>query len=126
MELIYTHWDDILRLAGSLKSGKGNATELMKSLQWNGQPIPLGKTITEYGKVYKMKHQLRYIPDEIYAWQILEQLNKEEARHALCRHMFYGKEGKLYQTYIDGMEEQLTALNIVTNAITYWNIFYLE
>lgn len=43
MELIYTHWDDILRLAGSLKSGKGNATELMKSLQWNGQPIPFRK-----------------------------------------------------------------------------------
>lgn len=76
MELIYTHWEDILRVAGSLKSGKVNATELTKSLQRNGQPTPLGKAITEYGKVYKTKHQLRYISDEIYARQILEQLNK--------------------------------------------------
>lgn len=126
MELIYTHWEDILRVAGSLKSGKVNATELTKSLQRNGQPTPLGKAITEYGKVYKTKHQLRYISDEIYARQILEQLNKGEARHALCRNIFYGRKGKLYQTYYDGMEEQLNALGLVTNAIIYWNSLYLE
>lgn len=89
MELTYTHWDDILRVAGLLKSGKVNATELTKSLQRNGQPTPLGKAITEYGKIYKTKHQLRYISDEIYARKILEQLNKGEARHALCRNIFY-------------------------------------
>ncbi|EGO8405602.1 Tn3 family transposase, partial [Enterococcus faecalis] len=126
MELIYTHWEDILRVAGSLKSGKVNATELTKSLQRNGQPTPLGKAITEYGKVYKTKHQLRYISDEIYARQILEQLNKGEARHSLCRNIFYGRKGKLYQSYFDGMEEQLNALSLVTNAIIYWNSLYLE
>ncbi|KRN26456.1 hypothetical protein IV36_GL002006 [Liquorilactobacillus mali] len=40
----------------------------------------MGKAITEYGKVYKTKNQLRYLSDEIYARQILEQLNKGEAR----------------------------------------------
>lgn len=55
-----------------------------------------------------------------------EQLNKGEARHALCRNIFYGRKGKLYQTYYDGMEEQLNALGLVTNAIIYWNSLYLE
>lgn len=100
-----------------------NATELTKALQRTSQPTELGKAIIEYGKVYKTKHQLHYISDEIYARQILEQLNKGEARHTLCRHIFYGKKGKLYH---DGMEEQLTALSIVTNAIIYWNTLYLE
>lgn len=95
-------------------------------MQRNGQPTSLGKAITEYGKVYKTKHQLRYISDEIYARQILEQLNKGEARHALCRSIFYGRKGKLYQTYYNGMEEQLNALGLVTNAIIYWNSVYLE
>lgn len=126
MELIDIHWHDILRVAGSLKSGKVNATEVTRSLQRNGQPTPLGKAITEYGKVYKTKHQLRYISVEIYARQILEQLNKDEARHALCSNIFYGRKGKLYQTYYDGMEEQLNALGLVTNAIIYWNSLYLE
>lgn len=124
--LIETNWDDILRIAGSLKAGTVNATELTKALQREGQPTTLGKAITEYGKVYKTKHQLRYISDDIYARQILEQLNKGEARHALCRNIFYGRKGKLYQTYFDGMEEQLNALSLVTNAIIYWNTLYLE
>lgn len=78
---IEKNWSEILRVAGSLKSGKVNATEL-------------GKALIEYGKVYKTKHQLRYISDEIYTRQILEQLNKGEARHTLCRHIFYGKKKK--------------------------------
>lgn len=126
LRLIEEHWEDILRVAGSLKSGKVNATELTQALQREGHPTALGKAITEYGKVYKTKHQLRYLSDEIYARQILEQLNKGEARHALCRNIFYGRKGKLYQTYFDGMEEQLNTLSLVTNAIIYWNTVYLE
>src|SRR5690625_1156078 len=38
---------------------------------------------------------------------------------------FYGRKGKLYQTYLDGIEE-LTALSLVTNAVIYWNTLYLE
>lgn len=87
MELIYINWENILRIAGSLKSGKVNATE------W--QSTPLGNAITEYGKVYKTKYQLRYISDEIYAQQILEQLNKGEARRALCRNIFYRRSTRL-------------------------------
>ncbi|MFU1847742.1 Tn3 family transposase, partial [Enterococcus faecium] len=49
---IEKNWDEMLRVAGSLKSGKVNATELTKALQRNGQPTELGKTIIEYGKVY--------------------------------------------------------------------------
>ncbi len=91
---IEKNWSEILRVAGSLKSEKVNATELIKALQRNGQPTELGKAIIEYRKVYKTKHQLRYISDEIYARQILEQLNKEEARHTLRHHIFYGEKGQ--------------------------------
>ena len=63
LTLIQTYWEEILRVAGSLKSGKVNATELTKALQRNGQPTELGKAITEYGKVYKTKHQLIYISE---------------------------------------------------------------
>lgn len=55
----------------------------------------------------------------------MEQLNKGDSRHALCRNIFYGKEGNLYQSYIDGMEEQLSVLGLVTNEVIYWNIHYL-
>lgn len=125
IERIKSNWPEILRVAGSLKSGKVNSVELIKSLQRNSQTNGLGKGIIEYGKIFKTKHQLRYISDESYARQILEQLNKGESRHALCRNIFYGRKGKLYQSYIDGMEEQLSALGLVTNSVIYWNTRYL-
>lgn len=126
INLIKEQREEILRVAGSLKSGKVNATELIRALQRDGQPTPLGRAITEYGKTYKTKHQLRYISDEAYARQILEQLNKGESRHNLYRAIFHGRNGKLYQTYFNGMEKQLNSLNVVTNAVIYWNTLYLE
>ncbi len=60
--------------------------------------------------------------------RFLEQLNKKEKQgiHYVATYFYGKKRAKLYQTYIDGMEEQLTALSIVTNAIIYWNTLYLE
>lgn len=124
--LIDENWEEILRVAASLKAGKVNATELIRSLQRDGNPTLLGRALTEYGKVYKTKHQLRYFSDESYARSIVNQLNKSESRHSLCRQIFYGKKGKIYQHYLDGMEEQLNALSIVVNAVIYWNTYYLD
>lgn len=59
--------------------------------------------------------------DETYARQILEQLNKIESRHSLCRKVLYNRQGKIYQTYINGMEEQLHSLGFTLNCIIYWN-----
>ena len=57
---IEKNWSEILRVAGSLKSGKVNATESTKALQRNGQPTELGKAIIEYGKVYKTKQVAQF------------------------------------------------------------------
>ena len=72
--------------------------------------------------------KLQNIFEKNFLWLTgsLEQLNKGEARHSLCRNIFYGKNGRLHQTYFDGMEEQLNSLSLVTNAIIYWNTLYLE
>ena len=82
-----------------------------------GKPTELGKAITEYGKVYKTKHQLRYISDEIYARQILEQLNKRRSKaYIMSPYILWGKRANSIKPTLTGMEEQLTALSIVTNA----------
>src|SRR5437588_4330491 len=40
-DLITNHWDDILRIAGSLKLGTVNASTLVQILQRDGRPTPL-------------------------------------------------------------------------------------
>ncbi|GGD06144.1 Tn3 family transposase [Enterococcus wangshanyuanii] len=124
--IIEQEWDDILRIAGSLKSGTVQASYLIRALQHQGNPTPLGRALIEVGKIFKTKHQLRYLSDEEYARNILEQLNKGESRHSLYRKICYGKNGRIYQSYFDGMENQLNALGLVANIIIYWNTLYME
>ncbi|MBL1227118.1 Tn3 family transposase [Enterococcus sp. BWR-S5] len=64
---ISENWEDILRVAGSLKSGKVNSTELIKALQQNWNPTELGKAIIECGKIYKTKH---LIPTAIFCTDV--------------------------------------------------------
>ena len=45
--LIEQNWDDILRVAGSLKLGTVNVTDLLRALQGNGHPSTLAKAIAE-------------------------------------------------------------------------------
>jgi TnpA family transposase len=50
---IEQNWDDLLRVAGSLKLGTVNVTELLRALQGNGHPSTLAKAIAELGWIAK-------------------------------------------------------------------------
>ena len=124
--LISDHWEDMLRLAGSLKLGKVKATAVMRTLQRAGSLSGLGRAVAELGRVEKTLYLLAYVQDEAYRRRILVQLNRGEGRHALARAVFHGKKGELRQRYREGMEDQLGALGLVVNALVLWNTRYLQ
>jgi len=125
-DVIIRYWDDMLRVAGSLKIGTVNATQLIQTLQCGGKPTMLGRAIGEFGRIYKTRYLLNYLDDGDYRRRILTQLNRGESRHSLARDVFYGKRGELYQRYREGQEDQLGALGLVVNAIILWNTRYTE
>ena len=61
---IAPHWDDMLRLAGSLKLGRVPATGIMRTLQVGNRPTRLAQAIAEFGRIDKTLHTLTYIDDE--------------------------------------------------------------
>ena len=124
--LISDHWEDMLRLAGSLKLGRVKATAVMRTLQRAGSLSGLGRAVAELGRVEKTLYLLAYVHDEAYRRRILVQLNRGEGRHALARAVFHGKKGELRQRYREGMEDQLGALGLVVNALVLWNTRYLQ
>lgn len=65
-DLIAFNWDDILRVAGSLKLGTVSASDLMRSLQRGNQHSTLSKAIAELGRIAKTLYLLSYIDDESY------------------------------------------------------------
>jgi TnpA family transposase len=50
-KLIAEHWDDLLRLAGSLKLGMVQATSVMRTLQIAERPTKLAQAVAELGRI---------------------------------------------------------------------------
>ena len=94
-ELIARHWDDLLRVAGSLKLGTVSASEFMRTLQASSRLPGLARSIGELGRVAKTAYLLTYMHDETYRRRILTQLNRGEGRHSLARAIFHGRRGEL-------------------------------
>jgi TnpA family transposase len=126
LQLIESHWDDMLRLAGSLKLGRVSAADIMRTLQIGNKPTRLAQAIAEFGRIDKTLHTLTYIDDETKRRDTLIQLNRGEGRHSVARAVFHGKRGELRQKYREGQEDQLGALGLVLNMIVLWNTLYMQ
>lgn len=124
--LVAENWDDLLRLAGSLRLGTVQAAGLIRTLQTGDRPTRLARALEEWGRVVKSLYLLAYIGDETYRRRILTQLNRGEGRHQLARAVFHGKRGELRQRYREGQEDQLGALGLVVNVIVLWNTIYMD
>ena len=86
-KLIARNWDDMLRIAGSLKLGTISASELTRSLLRSSRPSTLARAIGELGRVPKTLYLLSYIDDSAYrrlcAWQHTASEHQDRIREYL-------------------------------------------
>ncbi len=125
-DLIARHWDDLLRLAGSLAEGAIAGSEALRLLQSGGRYSTLGRAVAEYGRIAKSLFMLSYFDDHVHRRRVLHQINRQEGRHRLARALCYGQKGELRQHYKEGQEDQLAALGLVLNAVILWNMGYTQ
>jgi TnpA family transposase len=124
--LIESHWEDMLRTAGSLQLGTIKASEFVSTLMKTDRPSGLARAVAELGRISKTIHILNCVDDETYRRNILIQLNRTEARHSVARAICHGQRGEIRKRYRNGQESQLGALGLVLNAIVIWNTLYIE
>jgi TnpA family transposase len=125
-ELITPYWDELLRLAASLRHGWAPASLLLARLQAGSRRNPLAQALQEYGRLVKTNFVLGWLADEELRQRIGRQLNKGEQLHALRRAVFYANEGHVRQRTPDQQAEQALCLSIVVNAIIAWNTVYIQ
>jgi TnpA family transposase len=123
---VVENWDDLLRVAGSLKLGTVSASNLMRTLQAPRRLSTLARAIGELGRIAKTLYLLDYIDDEAYRRRILTQINRGEGRHSLARAVCYGRRGEIRKPYREGQEDQLNALGLVLNILVLWNTRYMD
>ncbi|HEV2639032.1 MAG TPA: Tn3 family transposase [Actinocrinis sp.] len=120
------HWDEVLRLAASLRTGTVRASEILRVLSPGGRPTALGRAIMEIGRLDRSAYLAGYFDDELLRRKVNTQLNRQESRHQLARYIFHGRKGEMRQIYREGQEDQLGALGLMLNVVVVWNTVYIQ
>jgi TnpA family transposase len=124
-DLILDRWDDLVRLAASLKMGWATASLLLSKLQSPRRQNALLPALQEYGRLIKTIHIVRCLDSPEYRKRIGIQLNKGESLHDLRRFLFFANEGDMRRVQHEDQTVQALCLNLVTNAVITWNTVYM-
>jgi TnpA family transposase len=123
--LILANWDEMLRLAGSLKLGWVTASLIIQKLQASPRKSELTRALQEYGRLIKTRHALAWYESEEKRRWINRQLNKGEALHSLKAHLSIGNRGIIRRKSDEGLQHHVGSLNLLTNVIVLWNTVYM-
>lgn len=125
-ELIVRCWDDMHRVAASLKDGTVTAVLLTEKLQALERKNLIHRGLEEYGRLLKTIDMLSYISDQPYRQRVRGMLNKGEAVHSLAREVAYGQLGILTERDFAGQLNRATCLSLLLNVIAVWNTRYMQ
>src|SRR3954462_2211899 len=82
-------WDQLVRLAASLKDRLTPAHVVMQRLANANASDRLAGALSQLGRLMKTLHILRYIQEEPLRDAIQLQLNRGELRHILAKSLFF-------------------------------------
>lgn len=122
--LIEENWDDLLRLAGSIKFGHATASLIVGKLSASSRQNNLAAALKEYGARRGTIYAARYLADETYRRKIARQLNKGESLHGLRRSLLYAHEGAIRHRHLAAQTEQAWCLTLLTNSVVTWTTEY--
>lgn len=124
--LIRAHWDDILRLSTSIKTGTVTASLMLRKLGSYPRQNGLATALRELGRLERTLFTLDWMQNPELRRRVQTGLNKGEARNALARAVFFNRLGELRDRSYDNQRHRASGLNLLTAAITLWNTVYLE
>ncbi len=121
-KLIIEQWDEMRRVASSIRHGTVSASLLMRKLAAYPRQNQVARALTEMGKLERTAYLLEYFRDEALRRRVLIGLNKGEALHALARQLFFGRLGELRDRAFEDQMHRASCLHVIMAA---WNTVYL-
>jgi len=121
LELIIEQWDELVRLAASLKDRLTPAHVVMQRLINAPAADRLAGALSQLGRLAKTIHILRYIHEEPLRQAIQLQLNRGEFRHILAKWLFFANQGDLRSGDYEEVMNKASCLSLLSNAVLIWN-----
>jgi TnpA family transposase len=126
IKAIRAHWDEILRLATSIKQGTVTASLMLRKLGSYPRQNGLAVALRELGRIERTLFILDWLQNVELRRRVHAGLNKGEARNALARAVFFNRLGEIRDRRFEHQCYRASGLNLVTAAIILWNTVYLE
>lgn len=126
MREIDAQWDDILRLASSIRLGTVTASLIIRKLASYPRQNRLALAMRELGRIERTLFILDWMQDPALRARVQAGLNKGEARNALARAVFFNRLGEVRDRSFENQCYRASGLNLVVAAIVLWNTIYLE
>lgn len=123
---IRTHWDEILRLAASIRQGTVTASLMLRKLGSYPRQNGLAVALRELGRIERTLFALDWMQNVELRRRVQVGLNKGEARNALARAVFLNRLGEIRDRSFENQRYRASGLNLVVAAIILWNTVYLE
>ena len=125
-KIIEENYDDVLRIAYSIKTGYVSCDMVMSRLGSYSRQNSVARALKEMGRIEKTIFLLKYMSNESLRREILVGLNKGEAMNGLARALFFGKSGNLREKDLQDQLQRASCLNILLNVVVIWNTVYLS
>lgn len=123
---IRMHWDEILRLAASIKQGTVTASLMLRKLGSYPRQNGLAVALRELGRIERSLFMLDWVQHVELRRRVQVGLNKGEAKNALARAVFLNRLGEIRDRSFENQRYRASGLNLVVAAIVLWNTVYLE
>jgi len=125
IELILEQWDQMVRLAASLKDRLTPAHVVMQRLVNANASDRLAGALSQLGRLMKTLHILRYIQEEPLRDAIQLQLNRGEFRHILAKWLFFANQGGFRSGDYEEVMNKASCLSLLSNAVLVWNTVHI-
>lgn len=123
---IRDHWDEIMRLATSIKQGTVTASLMLRKLGSYPRQNGLAVALRELGRIERTLFILDWLQSVELRRRVHSGLNKGEARNALARAVFFNRLGEIRDRSFEQQRYRASGLNLLTAAIVLWNTVYLD
>ena len=125
LRIIADNWEEILRLAASIKAGTVASSAILRRLAAYPRQNELARALREIGRLERTLFTLDWISDPALRRRTNAGLNKGEARNALARGVFFHRLGEIRDRTFENQRYRASGLNLAVTAITLWNTVYL-
>jgi TnpA family transposase len=124
--LILANWDDLLRLAATIKLKENTASDIFRRFNSYSRQHALYQALKAFGQVIKSLFILRYVDNLELRQAIEKQLNKVELSNKFARAVAVGNPHEYAQTDKEEQEIAEACNRLIKNSIICWNYLYLE